>query len=551
MSDPTLYFPHHASFDLVPILNNTFQGWKVKLPEGPREYKANTQDFGIQIEQLLMAKECQTKKINPAKSAMAHKTIWDGIVFYHTARNMDLIAQRLGFALERADSFYYVRDYFIRLIDGTLAIAHTSKELETALHRTHSSNLYLNKTAATRTKNQLFNSWSGYPKPKDSKLFQSQTQITPFSYSYVEGGNVFILTNQKGEVKVCIGADHLTQTLHMLDLEHRSWEELGPFSTLVQEIAPSLTVDQIKQHAEEMFAEGVWLQNGKSGLIDRKEQLHILLTKFFLEGAKPVNQGAPDWFRTLAIERGAIERFHLPDEAIEPSRRVVAEYLAKKKITQALIARDFKIAPNHLHFITQANFHLDIFLTPGPQQSVFINDYGLTAAMLEALTQVPLSPENLTQLQGYIETAKKLDQELGPLLLQAKRELEEAGFALIPMPAHVCYESKTLYQEFPMPSEGVTVNFSNALTGWSSATGRYYYITQGIQVGQRLGELLMDAFSLYLQHYIPDIEVYFIGRNSKNLADLTEAMDWWNRIETQSGIHCKTFELSSKTHNML
>jgi|688.fasta_scaffold05433_14 hypothetical protein len=541
--------PEKSNLESANQLREVFKKWHIDLSKINNK-SLNINEFGLEIKELLISKEITERVKNEANSQLAGRTMWDGFTFSHTAKNMEALAEKLGFAIHPTSEFYYVRDLFFRLHNGDIRIARSSPHMQMAVLRTHSSNLYLNKTAATRTKNQFFNSWSGYTHTVSfSQDIQKYFEECPsFKYTYAEGGNAWIMTNSKGEQKVLLGNDHFIQTLNILEMEQSSWDHLihevfanRSFESLQQEIASTLSLDEIKKRAEEMYAEGILLCNGYSGLIDRKMQLHLMMANFLV--GKPIIEET-NWFQKLGVQLGVIKPFKIDDGIAEKSRALVAGYLARQKITQALIAHDFGVGPNNLHFITQFNYHLDTFMRPGPQHSIFLINFALWADILEAIgKEISLSKVDREFLENYIATSKKLDRELGPLLKKVEEELKAAHFEIIPLPGHLLYESKTMYQEFPMPSGGFNINFINSLTGWSSKTKKFYYITHGIQVGERLGDLLMEAFVQYLNQYIPDIEVYFIGRNPNNQADFSEAMDWWNRLETQSGIHCTTFEL--------
>ncbi len=552
---------HQPSADLGPHVQAVMARWDVPLSTAPCEYRAHTADFGVEITELLLAKEINTRVKNPLKSALTHKEMWDGFAFMHSAQNMEHIAQHLGIAIKRTGVFYSARDPFIHLPNGTTKLAcHSSHSLE-AIHRTHSSNLYLNKTAATHTKNQLFNTWSGYthsllPHLKEDCQHVFATPPSPFSYAYLEGGNMWIVSNpQSNGIKALIGSDSLHQTLHMLELEQRSWSELAKithphltYQALQNEIAATLTAPEIKALMEEMFAAGLWQQASKSGLIERKLQLDILLMKFLMADSPVIAASDQGWFLKLATKMGAVPPFTWQESDVEQTRSLAAAYQAKKLITHYLIAHDLALSPQDVHFMPQVLYHLDLFMRPGPKHTIFMTNFAFCAELLAALDPLRLTEIDRKHLQRYLVTAQKLDLELGPLLKKAGEVLQQAGFQVIPLPACWMYESETMYQEFPMPAGGWNMNFINALTGWSAKTQRYYYITHGMQVGQRLGVLLMDLFVGVLQHYLPALEVYFIGRNPQDPTDFGEAMDWWNRLETQSGIHCFTLELASKTH---
>ncbi len=95
--------------------------------------------------------------------------------------------------------------------------------------------------------------------------------------------------------------------------------------------------------------------------------------------------------------------------------------------------------------------------------------------------------------------------------------------------------------EFPLSLNPLSINLANAITGRSLLTGRHFYITHGMQAGQKIGNLFMAMYTHFLDHYVPGIDTYFIGRDENN--NFSEAMEWWNRLETQSGIHCASWIL--------
>ncbi len=151
-------------------------------------------------------------------------------------------------------------------------------------------------------------------------------------------------------------------------------------------------------------------------------------------------------------------------------------------------------------------------------------------------------PENdVLLLEGYLETAIKMDLELGSMLNEVGDQLCAAGFTVIRTPGHFIYEPYGMYEEFPMPSQGICINFMNGIAGWSSNCNFHFFITHGISVGEKVGQLLMDQFSSFMKSNIPDITLYFIGYNPDDKKDFSEALDFWNRLETQSGIHCASF----------
>lgn len=544
---------------LKEILEPVFKRWAVDLPATPWHPTPHTDDFGQPLSRLLLAAEIDEKVSSPLKSMMAGKIIWEGVTFKHTPRNLKALSEKLGFEIQESSSFYYLRDIFLRFNDNSIAYFPYSPHLKDAIDRTHSSNLYLDKGATTHTRNQLFNHWTGYTGNYYSQSQQDlQTyfpdQSHPLAYTYLEGGNVLRLTNKDEEIVVLVGEDHLAQSLLLLELEKKDWGSLASiafkdhsFQDHSAKYALKLTPKEIVQYTEEMFSLGLFSCNGKTGLISETEQLNILLAKFFMPGpgGRTIVEEERGWFRTLASGSGAAASFNLENKQIEANRAPVADYLTKLDIVHALMANDCQVESKNLHFITQANYHLDAFLQPAPHNAVFIVDFGITSEILEVIIQnkysLNLSQEDVLLLEGYLSAAKKFDTELGGLLKLAQNQLQKAGLTVIPMPGHFLYEPSNMYEQFPMPSDGLCINFTNALTGYSEKVKAYYYITHGIKAGEQVGTLLMDAFSLFINHYVPDILTFFIGFDPEHPSDYSEALDFWNRLETQSGIHCMTF----------
>lgn len=503
-----------------------------------------------EIKHLLLSNKINTRQMNAEHSKLAKKTIWEGFTLIHTIENMEEIAKILGINLHYTEEFYLVRDHFCRLPNGETRTPRPSLQTDTAVMRVHSMNLYLNTTASTHTKNQIFNGWIGrtasFPLAslKEQQRFFAKP-IDPFMYANVEGGNVWSAIDRKGNTKILMGSDQFALTLHTLLLEKQPWDILAEKVDIsFQEYAKGLTQNQIKEAAIEMFASGLLFQEGKTGLVERNAQSLIIIKKFYDQPAL-IDPNDQTWFRDGAVDMGAIKQFKWDDSDIEKCRGEVADYLTKKAIVHRLIALDFGIRPEDLHPIVQAGYHLDTFLRPGPNQSFFITNYASCIELLEGLQknadQLGLTILDKELLHGYLKTAKKFHTELGPLLALAAQQTQDAGFTIIPMPSSFLYESPTMYKEFPMPSEGLNINFINSICGWSSKTEKFYYIAHGMQAGDKLGNCIMDAFNTFLKWYISPLDVFFIGKDPAN--DFSEAMDWWNRLDTQSGIHCFTFEL--------
>ncbi len=544
-------FPHAQQFDLKSLLTPLLEKWQVNLKEQTQRLSDP-----LPLENLAIACPIREKKLDPIKTQLAGKPFYQGLTFQHTFQNMEVIAKQIGLTLHTTNQFSFVRDYFLRLADNSVWQPYSSAFLDKAIARTHSSNLYLRRIGASFTSNPFFSGWSGKTASSLASLDPSLLSAKQFLYTYLEGGNVFIAHNQSGEQVALVGADHLLHTLHLLDLEKRDWQELAAiayasssFIALEEELKLTTSTEKLAQTIEQLYAEELILLRNHSGLIPRQQQLENSLIKFYLKKMKALFKDQQHWYATLAKSRGIEPPLVLTEQELMTHQAAAFTYLTKQKITKALIAKELGFKPGQLHFIAQLQYHLDLFLMPGPAGSFFLVDYALVMdcchCLLQQAPSLKLSTKDQRYLRTYRQTAAELSEELKEFLQLIKEQLLAAGFQVIPFPGHFFYEAEEIAASlFPMPSGGYTINSMNSLSGWSAKRQTAYFITHGMQVGDRLGILLMDLWTTYLQHYLPQIELYFIGRDPANLIKMEEAMDWWNRLDTFSGIHCLTFELT-------
>lgn len=228
---------------------------------------------------------------------------------------------------------------------------------------------------------------------------------------------------------------------------------------------------------------------------------------------------------------------------------MVARYQWQKYFLRTLAANSLRVQQEDIRYISQAGYHLDSFIRPGPHHSIFVQDYQMCAELLQSLIDqagtLQLSEKDKIHLHRYLVTALKLHRELGTLLEKVKKELTRADFAIIPMPGCFMYEPEGYYEHDVPSGNTYNINFLNSLSGWSSHTKNFYYITTGATIGDGLGKMLMDTFSIFMQRYVPNIDMYFVGRDANNINNFSEPMSIWNDIQGQSGVHCYTFEMET------
>lgn len=176
-------------------------------------------------------------------------------------------------------------------------------------------------------------------------------------------------------------------------------------------------------------------------------------------------------------------------------------------------------------FEAQPDFHIDMFLAPAPDGRVFLLSHELCIKLLrELLKNDKLSLKDRKRLIQYLGAAHLKNRLVGNMLKDIGKQLETAGFKVIPTPG-VFFANKKL-----------AVNFINGLFGRSKNGD--YFITNGSS--HPVDELLRKAFASFLRaHKIGS--VYFTGREREVVAgsalDYTEAQ---HGLNLGGGIHCKT-----------
>lgn len=503
---------------------------------------ANTDDFGTIVEQLHFSG-------NPIQN------ITHGRSIAHITENMKEIAEAEGVEISFAKPSYFLRDHMICLPDGTMVSgnSHDHELITRAREKAFSRSVYFNEHPS-RCRHLSFQGTLGSANHLESterSLFDFDslygTQRNEFRF-FIEGGDLFTLTNNKGERTVIIGKDQL----FMIHAECRLRKLFDDPAITLDIDGIELTDELTRSTAEEMFAMGLLNigPNKSSGFID-DERLgkiqHVV-----------VDMGKEDFtpYRDIAVEHGILPRFQLSAHDLQAVKPIVKKYLAQRKIVLELISKSLGISQKNLHFIPNAAYHLDVFLMPGPRGSIFIQDYALCEQVLTSLLKksdtLQLSRDEHAILICYLMTAQTLKERLTPLLIHAREELARAGFKVIPVPG-AFYDHSWLYHQIKEPKNHV--NFMNAISGFSPKNRRPYLITTGAQIGSQLGTLLMQEFERAILEHQPNLKVYFVGKNPKT-NDYSEAMMLWNgkdQIEELNamlaGVRCLSKELRTTSHS--
>lgn len=526
--------------------------WIVKLSPLQKPYRQHTQDFGVEITSLLVASPMD-KTIQGKKQ-----------VNLNTIHDISLICSKLGIKVVacKHDVNFYPRDRWVRSIAGDLvepyihldsfvnklpssassaagmspaehhALMEQYESLKATAIKTHmqaldsadkQANRFKTNAASLTTSSFLASSTGDVSITRKFNELMREIDVFEIEFGktslrkkgsfHFDGGNVFISTNSEGKPQALLGRAHYLS------------------NCMLARSVPSLFeswVDLKMRHSQAGKTKEAQIDKMRSGfkrslLPDDLQQ--ELATLYSLE--------------VTGLSKGSTKELALA------CREHVIEFMLQKKLCQSASANAFDLSSDDLHYISQADYHLDTFMKPGPNHSIFLQDYRLSLEVLLHLKshakELEFTKTDLFLLEGYIQTASRLNAEIGPLLNTIRQEIERAKFTVLSTPAIFIYESQE------NPENAHCINFINGLSGWSSKISAFYYITMGCQTGDRLGKSLRESFSIFLKQYVPDIKVHFTGRDPKNLDDFSETM-YWAKTPSHAGLHCFTFEIDTKSY---
>ena len=520
------------SYDLS-FLDSLFAAHFIKLPNNPFTYTA-TDDFGIEIKKLMLPKPYDDRDEQHKEAFLKI-----GLKFDHVIKNMVFFAKKLGFEVVFSKDQYCLRDSLIRVPEGVFAVKH-SESTALAIDRCCSRSLYCCDSASFLTDHPFFHSKSGVAHEllplasiDLSTFFGHPKGEVPTVHFYMEGGNHYVMTNKVGQKFILAGLDILYVALNQMRRD-------GVFKKLVIEECiikdfekKLLNADFLMQTLEEMYATGL-LASGKG-----MEKGFVTSFEINILRDIKINQSS---YHDLAKQKKFYVPLNLSSQQKTKGIKIAAEYLAQKEYTKGFVAKTFGV--DYVCFVPQLDYHLDVFMCPGPKGSIFVQDYSFSVKFLEKIWDqreaLSLTPLDLVHLKRYLETAQKLSRELGALNTKVKEELSKAGFYVISTPG-------LFYDVLPDDTNPTTfnLNFINAVTGWSSKTKTHYYLTMGAGVGDHLGAALMSSFEKFIKSYQPDIQIGFLGYDPDNVKDFSEGMRWLNRRGSQAGPHCLSFVMGS------
>lgn len=516
---------------IEPLLSH----YKVEI--GSSFYYQAAHDFGLVIEKLLFL---QISSLVDSK-----RQIVDLI------SDMKRISAEEGFVLQTTSVAHFPRDNFLPMAGNFLLPCYSDRVVK-AFERVRSQSFYYQSTSAFSTSHSYFFGAGGsaLKLQENSKAdyavqFQkSQHESLPTLRFYLEGGNHYQCTDSKGRTKLFIGeeafkAAHFDMRLNKVFNELKT--ELEFYNHFFEK---ELTEETVQKTLQRMYVEGLIQSKTSNGLTTEKHLQTILMSNLF-RGKTWTGENHP--LLETAIQEGLFHPLTEFKGSLINQKKIAANYLAQEKLTRVIISLTFAIPEENLFVIPQMAYHLDMFMRPGPCNSMMVQDYKMTRELLENILEnekiLKLSHSDLMILERYIATARLLERDFRTLQLKVYEQISLAGFEVLPTPG-VFYDvcPGVLNPLHPNEAKTFNINFINAISGYSNVNQEYYYIAAGAQAGDHLGKILMLSFKKFLEQYQPGIHVHFIGEDPQTPGDYQEAMSWFNEVEAQAGPHCMSCE---------
>lgn len=497
-------------------------------PKGPFTYSAQN-DFGRIIHELLF---CTPKEGFSA----------------HAFDNLCAIGRSEDFAVIPSDSIYAVRDPKLTTSSGKILEPSCSSSLRKAIDRTTKRNELLKIHTAFLTTHRSFAHGCGgtvaehkLDRRTYDGIINRREGIASFSNNpngrikdsrlYFEGGNTFCITNTKQKLVYLIGQDLLTITHHATRLDglfkkKNSADPNDPW--LTSHFNESIIFGKWKDKINQLF---------HSGQIP--DEVMKIYDRIFPDLTESLTEQVIGEMKVMGnLPQG---QYASEEEKKSHYKGMAAHFLAQIEfVATRIFAEELGVAPDQIHFIPQCAYHLDYIMTPGPNGTIFLQDYALGRELLlhikEQAVILKLTEKDLRKLDCFIQEAEQLGRDFQEIMENTKESLKKADLTVIPTPgAFFSHKEGDV-------SESEDVNFLNAISGFSNTTKHMYYIASGTNVGDMLGQCLMDAYAEFLRIQCPNIAVYFVGRNPKNSKDYSEAMRVINQRISRLGPHCLSFE---------
>jgi hypothetical protein len=485
------------------------------FPESPLKSDSSeftystTNDFGKKIHKLLFCK--------PRERFSSH--------FFENVKEIGAIE---GFKVQASESVYSIRDSKLRATDGMILEPTCSETLSEALVRCIKRSGHLKNHASTLSTHPCVRDYvvgvvamgKMHRRTSDGISKKSQRE----SRLYFEGGDCLHLTNRHHVSQYLFG-DDLGVITHQA-LRKDQWFNKQESECTASYLNETLIFGKYGDKITPMF-------------LCKKipEEIAAIARRFSEELDNSKIKDVLCEMHSMGIVTKV--KFETKEDRAK-GRVIVCDYLAQQEFVRTILfPEELRCSAEQVKFFPQIAYHLDMAMAPGPKGSVFLQDFEMSVQLLQTIkdnaTALNLTEADLKLLCSFSETTKRLGSELKPLMEDTKKGLEAAGYHVIPTPgAFYAFDS----------DQPFNFNFLNCLTGYSEKTGHIYYIASGAKTDGKLAGILMDSYTEFLNTNCNNIAVYFVGRDPGSASNFSEAMDTLNRVNSQQGPHCLSFELS-------
>jgi hypothetical protein len=478
----------------------------------------SSDDFEKKLDRILVANPKRVKEYHliAAKDAKRQVT--------HIIENLRSIAQIEGFTLIHSVFLISVRDFFFHGRSGIIKSVPKGNGFEDTLTRCRSYELYSGKCPQIYMHHRYLQLECGHTfnnaGTADAEFEENFKQVKLESPLYLEKGNVFQVTNASGIPSLLIGED-LHAIMHLHGRKNGVFKEssLALEEKIDQEMkAKEIDLKELTQLAEEMYSLGCLTTDSATGTVAQEDRYALELDIF----ANPLKNN--ETWAEKAAQKGFLKPFGLSEKDVLSFRRAITRFKVEKQCIRILLGKTFGVEQERIHFIQKVLVHLDNYIMPGPAGSLFVIDYAESMAMLDRMTE-RLTKEDLGKVKEYKLAMTKVLKPVLPMMARLNEQLVNAGFRVIPTPGFF--------------ANGRRVHsFFNAITGYGKKGP--LIITYGITEGANFGKVLMDLYSEFIAAKIPEMTIYFVGRNTFNPTDFSDTQNWSNEA---TGVHCMTFEL--------
>ena len=136
-----------------------------------------------------------------------------------------------------------------------------------------------------------------------------------------------------------------------------------------------------------------------------------------------------------------------PHLSLEKQIAVAREYLAKIAITKKNIAEDLGIPESQVTYLKQLGYHLDGYIMPGPNGSIYMHDYQevINSVDIALANDQVLSRYERVYLLAFKRNAQVLQERMGGVVEYNEKVLSDGGFDVIKLAG--VYDSNYFDQE--------------------------------------------------------------------------------------------------------